>query len=464
MKRSLRHGCIHIEDRRVHIIGLGGIGTGREVAKALAARGAAVTVSDVKPASALAAEIRALEGSEVVIRTDEDAYQGIEEADLVVPSPGVPLDSPPLVRARERGAIVVSDIEVAYWISSCPIVAVTGTKGKTTTTVLIGELLRNGGVSARTGGNIGTPLVAAAEAAQPDDILVAEVSSFQLEAIRDFRPRVAVMLNVTPDHLDRHRTMDAYTEAKARIFVNQQSEDTAVLNRDDGTVWRMRNRTRAQVVPYSLTQRLPAGADVHEAWLRVAGDRICPVSALQLRGRHNLSNVLAALGAAHSVGADLARAEQTLSQFEGVEHRLELIDEVAGVLFVNDSQATAPQATIAALGAFGRHIVLIAGGRAKVHDFLPLGEKIAERKASLVLIGEAADEIAAAASAAGADDIARASDLGDAVRQAVGRARPGDVVLLSPACASFDMFGDMAERGEAFREAVRQHAGRTRSH
>jgi UDP-N-acetylmuramoylalanine--D-glutamate ligase len=272
------------------------------------------------------------------------------------------------------------------------------------------------------------------------------------------------MLNVSPDHLDRHRTMDAYTEAKAAIFVNQESGDTAVLNRDDGTVWRMRDRTRAQVVAYSLTQPLPAGADVDEGWLRVAGDRICPVSALQLRGRHNLSNALAALGAAHSLGADVSRAEQTLSQFEGVEHRLELVGEVAGVLFVNDSQATAPEATIAALEAFGEHIVLIAGGRAKVHDFLPLGERIAEQKVSLILIGEAADEIAEAASAAGADDIARASDLYDAVRKAVGRARPGDVVLLSPACASFDMFGNMAERGEAFREAVRQHAERARSH
>ena len=448
--------------KRVHVIGLGSWGTGRAVARALWRRGAEVTVSDIKPAEALAQEIEALADTGVTVLTGEQAYRGIEEAELVVPSPGVPLGIPPLLRARERGAEVVSEIEVAYWLTKCPIIAVTGTKGKTTTAALIGELLNDGGKRALVGGNIGRPLIELAEAAEAGDILVAEVSSFQLEAIESFRPRVALLLNLRPDHLDRHESMAAYREAKARVFANQEAGDAAIINRDDREAWGLRKRTRAEVRPYSLSGEAE-GADVSEGWLRVGGERICPASAMRLRGRHNLGNALAALAAARAAGASLASAAETLARFPGVEHRLEAVGTVGGVLYVNDSQATTPEAAAAGLEAFEERVVLIAGGRPKVHDFGALAEAVTARGASLIVMGEAAEEIEEAAREAGAQDVTRARDLREAVQLAAARARPGEAVLMSPACASFDMFANMAERGQRFKDLVAELRGRGRS-
>lgn len=447
------------EGKRVHVIGLGAYGTGRAVARALLARGAEVTVSDIKPAAALRAEMEALRDTEVVIRTGEEAYLGIEEAELIVPSPGVPLDIPPLLRARSRGIPVVSDIEIAFRVARCPMIAVTGTKGKSTTAALIGELLRGEGKEALVGGNIGRPLVALAAGAGPGAILVAEVSSFQLEATEEFRPRVAALLNLFPDHLDRHETLEAYREAKAKLFANQRPGDAAVVNRDDPEAWDLRGRTRAGVIAYSATEAAPEGADLVDGWLRVKGKRVCPHRAVRLPGRHNLGNVLAALAAAHAAGASLGHAAETIGGFEGLEHRLETVGTIGGVTFVNDSQATMPEAAAAGLEAFDRHVALIAGGRAKVSDFRRLAETIARRGASLIVLGEAAGEIAAAGEAAGVREIAGAADLREAVRLAFERAGAGGVVLLSPACASFDMFENMAARGREFKEMVRELAG-----
>ena len=438
----------------VHVIGLGSWGTGRAVARVLWNRGAEVTVSDVKSAAELASEIEGLSDTDVVIQTGDRAYSGIEEAELVVVSPGVPLDAPPLLRVRSRGIPTVSEIEVAFWIAPCPIIAVTGTKGKSTTTALIGDLLADAGMNTLVGGNIGRPLISLAERAGPDDMLVAEVSSFQLEATQRFRPQVAVLLNLFADHLDRHASMEAYRAAKGRIFAAQQAEDFAVVNRDDPEAWEMRNLTPAKLMPYSLVEPQPQGADIAEGWLRVGGKRICPVEAVRLRGKHNLGNVLAALAAARAAGAGLGRAEETLGRFEGLEHRLEVVGAVGGVMFVNDSQATTPQAAAAAVNAFPGRVILIAGGRAKVHDFSVLAGALAQTRASLIVIGEAAEGIAAAAREAGVKEIAHARDLSEAVRIGCQRARPGDVVLLSPACASFDMFEDMAERGRVFKQVV----------
>jgi len=449
--------------KNVHVIGLGGWGTGRAVARVLASRGASVTVSDIKPARQLTEEIAALEGTGAVVLTGDDAYRGIEESELIVPSPGVPLDIPPLRRAGDRGVLLVSEIEVAFWIAPCPIAAVTGTKGKTTTTALLGEILRGAGKSALVGGNIGLPLIALADRARPDDILVGEVSSFQLAAIRDFRPRVAVLLNLFPDHLDRHPTMRDYREAKAKLFANQTPEDAAVINRDDREAWSLHAHTRARIMPYSLLEPQPDGADLAEGWLRVMGNPVCPASRVRLRGRHNLANTLAALAAAHALGASLHGAADTISRFQGIEHRLEVVGVVGGVTFVNDSQATTPDATFAALSAFDEHIILIAGGRPKVRDFRGLAEMVARRKASLILLGEAAEQIASAARDAGVSDIARARDLRHAVQLAAQRGRPGDVVLLSPACASFDMFENMAERGRTFKHLVAELAAQERT-
>jgi len=444
--------------KRVHVIGLGAYGTGRETARVLARRGAHVTVSDVKPAADLSAEIEALQGTGVIVRAGTDAYKDIEQADLVVPSPGVPLTILPLARARAAGAKIVSEIEVASWLVPCPLAAITGTKGKSTTTALLGELLRDEGRKVQVGGNIGRPLIALADRAGEDEVLVAEVSSFQLEATEAFRPRVAVLLNLFADHLDRHADMGEYTGAKARIFANQTTEDAAVINRDDEAAWALRQRTRAHVLPFSLVETAPDGADIVDGWLRVEGRRVCREVAVKLRGRHNVANALAALAAARCLGASLDRVQGTLERFEGLEHRLEPAGVVRGVTFVNDSQATTPESALVALQAFPEHVVLIAGGRPKVHDFTKLGAAMAKSGADLVVIGEAADEIASAARAAGVKSIARARDLREAVARAVEAARPGDVVLLSPACASFDMFANMAERGRAFKQMAAELA------
>jgi UDP-N-acetylmuramoylalanine--D-glutamate ligase len=455
-----------LSGKRVHVIGLGSWGTGRAVAQVLCRRGAEVTVSDVKPAEALAEEIGALSGLPIAVLTGESAYRGIEHAELVVPSPGVPLTIPPLLRAREHGAKVVSEIEVAYWLAPCPIIAVTGTKGKTTTTTLIGELLTDEGRRAIVGGNIGRPLIELADAAGRDDVLVAEVSSFQLEATERFRPKVSVLLNVSPDHLDRHEDLRAYQEAKAKVFANQEADDTAVINRDDAGAWEMRERTRAQVWGYTVAGASPCPTegygDIVEGWLRVAGGNVCEVSALRLRGRHNQGNALAALLAARAAGTGLEKAAETLARFRGVEHRLEEVATVGGVLYVNDSQATTPDSAAAGLEAFEGRVALIAGGRPKVSDFSRLGEAVARRGASLIAIGEAAELIEAAARAAGAEDVVRARDLPEAVRLASQKARPGEVVLMSPACASFDMFANMAERGDTFKQLVLELASKER--
>jgi len=446
---------------RVHVIGLGALGTGRAMARVLAARGAKVTVSDVKPAEQLKTEIAALDGAGVAVLTGADAYRGLEDAELIVPSPGVPLDIPPLLQARGHGVRIVSEIEVAYWLAPCPIIAVTGTKGKTTTVALLGELLHDAGVAARVGGNIGVPLVQLAAEAAPGDLLVAEVSSFQLEATEQFRPRVAVLLNLFADHLDRHGTMEVYREAKARIFTNQEPTDRAVISRDDSGAWAMHERTRARVLPFSTAAPAPEGADLCDGWLRVGGARICPASSLRLRGKHNLGNALAALAAAQAVGAGLDAAEDTLRRFPGVEHRLEIVATVNGVTFVNDSQATTPPATLAALEAFEGPVALLLGGRAKVHEFAELAQAMARRGAFSVVLGEAAEEIGAALRAAGVE-VARADSLPEAIWSAYRAVSPEGVVLLSPACASFDMFVNMAERGRVFREAVRAMAAAER--
>jgi UDP-N-acetylmuramoylalanine--D-glutamate ligase len=442
--------------KTVHVIGLGEYGTGRATARALWNRGARVTVSDIKPACELAGEVEGLKDTEVMVQTGADAYRGIEDAQIVVPSPGVPLDIPPLERARAAGAEVISDIEVAYLIARSPIVAVTGTKGKTTTTTLIGRLLTDAGRLALVGGNIGKPLVALAEEAGSEAVLVAEVSSFQLEATRRFRPRVAVLLNLFADHLDRHGDLTAYREAKARVFANQQAGDAAVIARDDEEAWRLRGRTRVRVWPFSLKELQPDGADVAEGWLRVLGQPVCPASSVRLLGKHNLGNVLAALAAAAALGAPLSHAAATVAAFAGVEHRLEMVGSVGGVAFVNDSQATTPGAAIAGLEAFDERVTLIAGGRPKVHDFRELAAVMASRGVSLVAIGEAAEEIVEAARGAGVGRIARAEGLPAAVKAAYRWSQAGDVVLLSPACASFDMFHDMAERGRVFKATVQQ--------
>jgi UDP-N-acetylmuramoylalanine--D-glutamate ligase len=452
---------VNLSGLRVHIIGLGSLGTGQACARVLSELGAKVEVSDVKPKTKLAPQLAALADLPITFHLGAKAYQDISEAKLVILSPGVPLDIPPLQAAREAGALVVSEIEAAYWIAPCPIIAVTGTKGKTTTTTLIGKLLQAAGKSVLVGGNIGIPLIQLARQAKPQDLLVAEVSSFQLEATRDFRPKVAVFLNFFADHLDRHADLWAYWDAKNKLFANQTAEDFAVLNADDLGLSQLVGKLSSQVVTFSLQR--PATADMGDGFFRIDGEPVCPVEGVRLRGRHNLYNVAAALATAHLLGSDLEGAEAVLKEFRGVENRLEEVAVVNGVTFINDSQATIPEAAAVALEAMEAPVVLIAGGRPKVSDFSPLGKTIAQRAAALITIGEAAEAIAAAAKGAGLKNSYRAASLEEAVEKAYALSSPGGMVLLSPACASFDMFNNMAHRGEVFRAAVRALEAKSKS-
>ncbi len=447
--------------KRVHIIGLGAKGTGRACAEVLSGLGARVTISDEKTPDALTAELGSLHVPVRLQLGPGEAYADLAAADLLVPSPGVPLYTPAIKAAREAGVPVVSEIELAFQLSPAPIVAITGTKGKTTTTTLIGLLLNALGVTAHVGGNIGTPLISLAVTAQPTDWLVAEVSSFQLEAVDEFRPRIAVFTNLYPDHLDRYENdMALYLAAKLRLFARQTAEDIAIVNVDRPESADVRAATQARIIPVSTESAAPGGVYVDGDAIisEVNGGRVVLLRTgeIRLRGRHNWANVLEALAVAEALGLPTRDAVPVLTDFRGVPNRLEEVATVGAVTFYNDSQGTTPMAVRMALQAFAdAGPVLIAGGRAKVSDFSELGRDIVQYARALVVIGEAADSIAAAVHAAAPDfPVHRAPTLPDAVAQAHALAQPRGVVLLSPACASFDMFRNMEHRGETFRAAV----------
>lgn len=454
---------LDIAGKRVHIIGLGAKGTGGACARVLGARGAQITISDAKSPEELAGEVAKLDGLAVRLQLGpEEAYRDIEQADLVAPSPGVPLTIPPIQRALAAGVPVLSEIELAYRIARAPIVAITGTKGKTTTTTLIGLLIQALGRPVRVGGNIGLPLIELAAEAGPEEILVAEVSSFQLEAVEEFHPRIAVFTNLYPDHLDRYEdSMELYLAAKLNLFKNQTADDFTVVNADRPESARVEAVTRAKVIRTSVRERMPGG--VYGADGRIVSEvqgapiSVMPCNAFRLRGEHNLSNALEAIAAVAALGLPVEHvAEPVLSAFRGVPNRLEEVDTVNGVTFFNDSQGTTPAAVRVALQAFAATPpVLIAGGRAKVADFSELGADIARHARALIVIGEAAESIARAVRRADpAFTVHHTETLPDAVRLGYELAKPAGVVLLSPACASFDMFRNMEHRGEVFRQAV----------
>ncbi len=447
---------------RVLVIGLGR--SGRSSCAVLRERGATVWATDEKPLAELGEAIAEIEaaGARFVAPSGLDAI--LADTTVAVLSPGIPLNAG-LVRGVQAARVpVYSEIEVAYRICRAPIVAVTGTKGKTTTTSLIGALFRAAGLRTWVGGNIGNPLIAETARAGEDDWIIAEVSSFQLESIRSFKPRISTILNLSPDHLDRYHSMDEYGEAKFRIFANQGPGDTFVGNLDDSIVG-------ALAAPEPESQRIPARAYWYAraphrlTTLYVRGDRvvyapptgdprpveIMPIDEIRLRGEHNLENVLAAILIALSAGIDPGVLREGVKNFAPLPHRLQPVAEQGGVLFVDDSKATNPGAVIAALHAFSQPVVLIAGGRSKRTDFRELGDETAKRAKAVVLIGEAADDLAAAATGV---ETARAASMDEAVRIARALADPGDVVLLSPGCASFDMFVSAEERGQAFIDAV----------
>jgi UDP-N-acetylmuramoylalanine--D-glutamate ligase len=450
---------MELKDKRVLVVGLGKSGVAS--ALFLKERGARVTVSDTKSGDDLRNEIPTLLDHGITVETGGHGERTFRGQDLIVVSPGVPVDAPQLVQARGLGEAVIGEIELAAQFLPGPIVAITGSNGKTTTTTLTGEILTAGGLPTLVGGNIGTPAISLAGRATPETVIVLEVSSFQLETIQTFRPKIAVVLNVTPDHLDRHRTLENYVDAKARIFENQSGEDFAVLNADDPTCVAMATRTRAQVFWFSRQKEVKQGAWVREGNIlfRDAAGRqansqreVMLVAEIPLKGAHNLENALAAVCAGLLMGCAPEKIRQAVRDFKAVEHRLEFVATVRGVDYYNDSKATNVDATIKALESFPANIHLILGGKDKGSDYSVLNDLLRQRVKRVYTIGAAAGKIESQIKDV---EVVHAETLENALRKANAVAEAGDVVLLAPACASFDQFKNYEERGQVFKEIVR---------
>jgi UDP-N-acetylmuramoylalanine--D-glutamate ligase len=446
---------IELRNKRVLVVGLAR--TGVATALFCAARGAPVTATDTRTESELGAAVGELRKAGVALELGGHRQQLIQGADLIIPSPGVPADAPLLQSARSKGVTIWSEIELASRFLKGRLIGITGSNGKTTTTSLIEHILKTAGFSTILAGNIGTPLISYVEKTNEKTISVAELSSFQLELIERFRPNISVFLNLTPDHLDRHHTLESYGAAKARIFENQTEADSAVLNADDpGTT--PYAPAKPQVFWFSRKQRVAEGAFVkeNEILFRREGveEKVLRLADIPLAGAHNVENVLAALAATRLAGAETAAIAKGVRSFAGVEHRLEFVAEIGGVRFYNDSKATNVDATRKALDAFPGRILIILGGKDKGSDYTVLETPLREKAILALLIGAAASKIEK--QIAGSVAIEQAGTIERAVETAAHAARPGDVVLLAPACASFDQFQNYEHRGRVFKELVRQ--------
>jgi UDP-N-acetylmuramoylalanine--D-glutamate ligase len=387
----------------------------------------------------------------------------VNEAQLVVLSPGVPIEQPALENPRRRGVEIIGEIELAWrWLRG-RVIAITGTKGKSTTTTLVGRMLTAEGRPVLVGGNIGVPLISQVDQSTPDTLHVVEVSSFQLETTTTFRPWIAVWLNFSDDHLDRHPTVESYAAAKARIFANQRAGDWALVNADDEIVMAHSEGIASQRALFALSGRIRDGFVVDGEWIvkrtGTRSEQLAPLSAVELTGRHMLNNVLAAAGAASLAGASPRAMADGLRGFHGLPHVMEPAGEVRGVRFVNDSKATNVDAAQRSIESFPRGVVAIIGGRFKGGDFRKLRDPLAVHGKAVVAIGEAASLVRDALT--GVVPVIEASSMREAVERGYGAATPDGVVLLAPACSSFDWFRDYAERGDAFKKEVRELAQKT---
>lgn len=443
-----------LTNKRVLVVGLGRSGVAS--ALFLKERGARVTVSDAKSEDQLRDEIPALLDQGIAVETGRHGERTFQNQDLIVVSPGVPMDAPSLVQARALGEPVIGEIELAAEFLQGQIVAITGSNGKTTTTTLVGEILAKSGLKTLVGGNIGTPAILLVGESTPETAIVLEVSSFQLETIRSFRPKVAVILNITPDHLDRHRTFETYVNAKARIFENQTVDDFSVLNADDSPCVELANRTRAQVFWFSRKREVDQGAFLTKAQIVFRRDgvdvEIMPVADVPLKGAHNIENVLASVCAGALMGSGSTSIAKAIREFKAVEHRLEYVATIRGVEYYNDSKATNVDATIKALESFPANIHLILGGKDKGSDYTVLNDLLKQRVKRVYTIGAAAAKIES--HIRGATEIIPSGTIQNAVQEASAAAQPGDIVLLAPACASFDQFQNYEHRGRVFKELV----------
>jgi UDP-N-acetylmuramoylalanine--D-glutamate ligase len=444
-----------VKGKRVLVVGLGKSGIAS--ALFLADRGARVAVSDTKSAEELHHEIPLLLDHGIVVEAGYHGERTFKEQELIVISPGVPADVPQLLQARQAGIPVIGEVELAARFLKGQIVAITGSNGKTTTTTLAGEIIAASGNKTLVGGNIGTPAISFVASATDDTWIVLEVSSFQLETIETFHPKIAVVLNITPDHLDRHHTFENYAAAKQRIFENQTGSDFAVLNADDSTCVPMADSTKAALYWFSRQREVEHGAFVRgEAILWRDADReqtIMPVAEISLKGAHNVENVLAAVCAGMLAGVDPADIRRAVANFKAVEHRLEYVATVRGVQYYNDSKATNVDATLKALESFAGGIHLILGGKDKGSDYAVLNPMLEKRVKRVYTIGAAANKIE---SQVKGTQVVSSGTIDNAVRRASESAVAGDIVLLAPACASFDQFVSYEHRGRVFKDLVRQ--------
>ncbi len=450
---------MRLKDKRVGVIGLGKR-TGVVTARILVSLGAEVVISDIKPANELTEELTMLEGITGISYDLGGHTEKVLNVDLIIVSPGVPVDLPIFEEAKNRGIEVISEIELSYRLSKAPFIAITGTNGKTTTTSLTGELLQSYSHQVFVGGNIGRPLIGEILNLTEDDIVVAEVSSFQLETIKEFYPKIALFLNFTPDHLDRHKTMEAYLEAKMNIFKNQTEEDYIILNADDPTLQKIADKITSKIVWFSREQKKLPGmyldGKMMIAQLEGEPHELISTDELFIRGDHNVENALAASAAALLVGISTQKIREGLRNYKGQEHTLEYVLTDQDVQYYNDSKGTNPDASIKALQAFYEPVVLIAGGLSRNLDFTEFMDLVVKKVKVLILLGETRDELAKKALEPGfTGRIEVVDDLKEAVGFARELSQPGDVVLLSPACASWDQFSSYAERGRLFKEYVR---------
>jgi len=447
---------LELKGKKVLVVGLGK--SGLAAAIFLRRQGAHVTVSDIRSAEALAKDIPALLDEGINVEAGGHGLLTFRRQDLIVVSPGVPLDTPELVQARNLGRPIIGELELAARFLKGQILAVTGSNGKTTTTSLIGEILHKSGIPTEVGGNIGVPVVALIDDSTDDTWNVLEVSSFQLETTEQFHPRISVILNITPDHLDRHGTFENYALAKERIFLEQTQDDSCVLNADNPRAAAAAPRVHARIYWFSLNHSVDQGAWVDNGNIlfrtspSAAPETVAPLSSIPLKGDHNIENVLASVCAARLAGASIEPIRKAVEEFKAVEHRLEFVATVNGIDVYNDSKATNVDATAKAIAAFPGNIHLILGGKDKNSDYTELNDLLRARVKAVYTIGSAAAKIES--HLRGVVPIHSCETLDKAVAAIAAAAHPADVVLLAPACSSFDQFENYEQRGRVFKQLV----------
>ncbi len=433
--------------------------SGISAAKLLKQLGAEVTLQDLKNRDDIEEDVSSLEDKGIVIYDGKNPDDIVEEQDLIVISPGIPCDLPFVMKAKEKNIPVISEIELSYTLCPCPIAAITGTNGKTTTTTLAGEMIKTKYENFAIVGNIGVPFSEEVPELNDKSFVVAEISSFQLESCDTFHPRVSAVLNITPDHLNRHKTLENYIAMKERVFENQTEEDYCILNYDDEVCRAMAGKTKAQVLFFSSHNTLDKGIYLKGDDIVISlwdmDDIVINVNDMQILGSHNYENAMAAILIALCAGVTLDGIRQVLREFMGVEHRIEYVTTVDGVDYYNDSKGTNPDAAIRAVLAMKKPIVLIGGGYDKQSEYDEWVKTFEGRVKHLVLIGETADKIEETCHKYGFDAVTRAAGLKNAVEKCQELAESGDCVLLSPACASWDMFEDYEQRGKMFKFMVR---------